>query len=108
MSAAHRVLLTASSTAVFAQREDFLLPVEDGCLRCQADPAELDGHPVLFVRANSWLTTDQSDRCTAHRVAPAADRDDALGAFWLCPPPLRRRGPDGRHEVFAAAVEAPR
>jgi hypothetical protein len=105
MSLAHRVLLAASSTAVLEQREDFLLAVADGCLRCQADPAEIDGDHRLFIRANSWLTADQSDRCFAKRVPPAGTRDDALGAFWLAPPPLRRVR-NGKIEVLTAAVEA--
>jgi hypothetical protein len=106
MVAAHRMLLVTSARAVLEQREDFLLPVEDGCLRCQADPAEIDGDPRLFIRANSWLTSEQSDRSYARRVPRAVDRDDALGAFWLAPPPLRRRTPDGQHEVLTAAVAA--
>jgi hypothetical protein len=105
MSLAHKVLLAASSKAVLEQREDFLLEVADGCLRCQADPAELDGDHRLFVRANSWLTADQSDRCFAKRVPPTVDRDDALGAFWLAPSPLRRVR-DGKIEVLRAAIEA--
>jgi hypothetical protein len=79
----------------------------DGCLRCQANPAELEsGQRVVFVRANTWMTNVQADGCTARRVPPAVDRDDALGAFWLAPPPLRRRLPDGRYEVLTAAIEA--
>jgi len=92
-------LLGASTRAVADHHSDFLVTVEDGAMRCSAKVGKLpEGKPVAFVRAGMRLMPHMAVRCGAPAV-PAAD--DKL---WLCPPILKRRGPDGEFEILAAAM----
>jgi hypothetical protein len=87
---AHKTLQQASSDAVLRYRDNFLIGISDeGVLLCQATPAEVDGIETLFCVAHTWLGSDMAMSAYPH-IGPASDRDDALGSFWLMPPPLRR------------------
>jgi hypothetical protein len=102
---AHKTLLRASSDAVLRYRDNFLISIGDqGALLCQATPAEVDGIETLFVVAHTWLASDMAMNAYP-RIGPAIDRDDALGSFWLMPPPLRCDKGESV-EVPAKAIEA--
>jgi hypothetical protein len=102
---AHKVLLRGSSDATLRYRDNFLIGIADeGALLCQATPAEVDGIETLFCVAHTWLGSDMAMSAYPH-IGPATDRDDALGSFWLMPPPLRRDKSESV-EVPAKAIEA--
>jgi len=102
---AHKTLLRASSDAVLRYRDNFLIGIGDeGALLCQATPAEVDGIETLFCVAHTWLAAEMGMSRYPH-IGPATDRDDALGSFWLMPPPLRKDLGE-TVQVPAKAIEA--
>jgi hypothetical protein len=100
---AHKTLLRASSDTVLRYRDNFLIGIADeGAFLCQATPAEVDGIETMFCVAHTWLAAEMGVSRYPH-IGPATDRDDALGSFWLMPPPLRRDKGESV-EVPAAAI----
>jgi hypothetical protein len=101
---AHLLLLRSSISFLHAHPQ-VLLPVgDDGGLVLEAEEAEVDGQPHLFVVARSWLPEHM--RSYLEPLPPAEDLDDMIGSFWLCPRPLRQFRPDGRVDIPDAMVEA--
>jgi hypothetical protein len=105
LTIAHKTLLRLSTDAVFRQKDNFVIDCGDeGGFVCEATPAVADGFETLFVTARTWLSPEMLSN---HPVIPIArDRDDALGSYWLMPPPLRLRDDGETVHVPAAAIAA--
>jgi hypothetical protein len=66
----------------------------------KADPT------ALFAVCRSWLAAEMVETSYLPRVPVATDLSDAVGAFWLCPRPLRRYRDDGRVDIPAPLAAA--
>jgi hypothetical protein len=100
MLAGHKAILKASTKAVLANRADFLLPIDDGALRCQVDLGLSGEHKIIFPRANSWLpswmpvaASRQPTRLrTPWALTCSARRHCEAGCSWRNPVTLMRHG----------------
>ena len=97
-------MLKSSTDEIFKYKDNFLLDIGDGALLCNALPATVDGYDTVFVTAHTWLADYMLSQVP--RILPARDRDDALGAYWALPPPLRLIDTGETVHVPAAAIAA--
>jgi hypothetical protein len=102
---AHALLLK-SSVSFLHTHPSVLLPVgTDGGLVLEAQQVEVDGQPHMFVVARSWLPEHMKSSYIP-TLPLASELSDAIGAFWLCPQPLRTFRPDGLVDIPDALAEA--
>jgi hypothetical protein len=103
--AAHDRLLRGSIAFAW-ENPTFLLDLAgDGGMVVEVEQPKADP-TALFAVCRSWLAAEMVETSYLPRLLPAADLSDAIGSFWLCPPPLRRYRDDGRVDIPLALATA--